>query len=207
METKFVGLKRLLATTWVVQRRFVWMLTTICGCRGMRYFQRVVHLPKLVIEGIARTRHGITGGGKKAEIGKWKDNGIHQKSSFLCILFGAKKKSGILFPAASDSPSFSYHIKRFLLHQGASHLALGGTGLEEDNVTIIKDVVLALGHDLALSLDLGFGTELLEHGVVVYDTLDEGLLEVTVDNTSGLRSLGASTNGPLADLISTSGEE
>lgn len=122
----------------------------------------------------------------------------------MFILSGAKKK-WYLIPAAIHSPGFSYHIN--LVTTRASRLALGGASLEEDNVTIIKDVVLALGHDLALGLDLGFGAELLKHGVVVYDTLNEGLLEITVDDTGGLRSLGASTNGPLTDLIGTGGEE
>lgn len=88
------------------------------------------------------------------------------------------------------------------------HLALSSTGLEEDNITILNDVILALGHDLALGLDLGFvTTELPEDVVVVDDSLNEGLLEISVNDTSGLGSLGAVTDGPLANLIGTGGEE
>jgi len=94
-----------------------------------------------------------------------------------------------------------------LVTSKTSTLALGGTSLEQDNITILDDVVLALGHDLALSLDLGLGAELLEHGVVVDDTLNESLLKVTVDDTGGLRCLGAVAEGPLTDFVGTSGEE
>lgn len=88
-----------------------------------------------------------------------------------------------------------------------SNLALGGTGLEQDNVAILNDVVLALGHDLTLGFDLRLGAELLEHAVVVHDTLDEGLLEVTVDDTSSLGRLGSVTDGPLAHLVGAGCEE
>ena len=88
-----------------------------------------------------------------------------------------------------------------------SNLALGGTGLEQDNVAVLDDVVLALGHDLALGLDIRLVANLLEHGVVVHDDLDEGLLEVTVDDTSSLGRLGSVTDGPLAHLIRAGCEE
>ena len=122
----------------------------------------------------------------------------------MCSSSPEQKKKWYLIPAAFHSPSFSYHIK---VTSRASHLALGGTSLEEDNVTILKDVVLTLGHDLALSLELGFRAKLLEHAVVVDDTLDEGLLEVTVNDTGSLRCLGAVADGPLTNLVGTSGEE
>jgi hypothetical protein len=56
----------------------------------------------------------------KSHIGRQKDskgNDIHQKSSFLFILSGAKKKkkvkvvSNSIQPAAFHSIHFSYHIK------------------------------------------------------------------------------------------------
>lgn len=93
-----------------------------------------------------------------------------------------------------------------MVHQ-TTGLALGGTGLEQDNVTILHDVVLALGQDLALGLDRSLITQLPERGVVVDDSLDEGLFEVTVNDTGSLGGLGAVTDGPLAHLIGTSGEE
>ena len=117
-----------------------------------------------------------------------------------------KKKRWYLNPAAFHSSHFSYHIKR-LVTSKASSLALGGTSLEKDNITVLNDVVLALGHDLALGLDLSLSAKLLERLVVVDDDLNESLLEVTVDDTSGLRRLGTVADGPHADLIRTSSEE
>jgi hypothetical protein len=88
-----------------------------------------------------------------------------------------------------------------------SFLCLSGTSLDEYDITILDNIILALGHDLALRLDSSFVTLFLQYVVVVHDTLDEGLLEVAVNNTSGLWSLGASTDSPLTDLISTGCEE
>ena len=76
-----------------------------------------------------------------------------------------------------------------------------------DNIAVLHDVVLALGHDLALGLDLGLITKFLKDVVVEDESLDEGLLEIVVDNTGGLRGLGASANGPLSNLIRSNGEE
>lgn len=89
----------------------------------------------------------------------------------------------------------------------AQCLGLGSTSLDEDDVAVLNNVVLALGHDLSLGLDLGFRLQLLEEVEVVYNALNEGLLKVTVDDTGSLRSLGTVTNSPLTDLVSTSGEE
>ena len=75
--------------------------------------------------------------------------------------------------------------------------ALGSTGLDEQDVSVLHHVFLALGHHLALGLDLGLVAQLLEHVVVVDDRLDEGLLEVTVDDTGGLR--GSSLPGSEVD--------
>lgn len=86
-------------------------------------------------------------------------------------------------------------------------LALGSTGLDVQDVTVFYDVLLALGHDLALGLDLGLFTKFLERVVVENEGLDEGLLEIVVNDTSGLRSLGASADGPLSNLISSDSEE
>lgn len=58
-----------------------------------------------------------------------------------------------------------------------------------------------------MCLDFGFSLQLLEKVEVVYDGLDEGLLEITVNHTGGLRSLGAVTDSPLTDLIGTGCEE
>lgn len=87
------------------------------------------------------------------------------------------------------------------------HLALGSTGLDEEDITILNNVVLALGHDLTSSLDGTFIAKLLQKSKVVHDGLDEGLLKVSVNNTGGSRGLGALADGPLADLISASSEE
>ena len=86
-------------------------------------------------------------------------------------------------------------------------LTLGSTGLDEQNVTILHYVVLALGHDLALGLDLGFVTELLERREVVDNGLDKRLLEIGVDDTGGLGRLGALADGPLANLVGSRCEE
>jgi hypothetical protein len=86
-------------------------------------------------------------------------------------------------------------------------LSLGCTGLDEDDITILDDVVLALGHDLSLGLDLGFCLQLLEGAEVVNNALNESLLKVTVNDTGGLRSLGTVTDSPLTDLVGTGGEE
>jgi hypothetical protein len=86
-------------------------------------------------------------------------------------------------------------------------LTLGGTGLDQQDVSVLYDVLLALRHDLTLGLDLGLVTQLLEHVKVVHNSLDESLLEVRVDNTSGLGGLDTKADGPLADLIGTGGEE
>jgi len=90
---------------------------------------------------------------------------------------------------------------------GYMHLALSGTGLDEQNIAILDDVILALGHDLTGSLNSSFVTELTQGAVVVGNGLNEGLLEVGVDNTGGGRGLDTLTDSPLTDLISTSSEE
>ena len=87
------------------------------------------------------------------------------------------------------------------------HLALSGTGLDEQDIAILDDVILALGHDLTSSLNGSFVAELTQGVVVVGNGLDEGLLEVGVDNTGGGRSLDTLTDSPLTDLISTSSKE
>ncbi|KAI6768176.1 hypothetical protein HG530_006185 [Fusarium avenaceum] len=84
---------------------------------------------------------------------------------------------------------------------------LGSTCLDVDDITILNNILLTLGHDLTLGLDLGFFTKFLECVVVENESLDEGLLEIVVNDTSGLRSLGASTDGPLSNLISSDSEE
>lgn len=88
-----------------------------------------------------------------------------------------------------------------------SALRLGGTSLDDKDITVLDDVFLTLGHHLALRLDLGFVAKLLERAKVVDNGLDEGLLKVAVDNTGGLRSLGSGTDGPLTNLVRAACEE
>lgn len=87
------------------------------------------------------------------------------------------------------------------------NLALGGTGLDKKDVAVLDDVVLPLGHDLALGLHLGLIAKLLEHLEVVHNGLDKRLLKVRVDDTGGLGRLDAIADGPLADLVGADGEE
>ena len=102
----------------------------------------------------------------------------------------------------------SIHVERSSIDASAFQcLSLGSTSLDEDDVSVLDNVVLALGHNLSLGLDLGFRLQLLEEVEVVNNALDESLLEVTVNDTGSLRGLGTVTDGPLADLVGTSGEE
>lgn len=87
------------------------------------------------------------------------------------------------------------------------HLVLGSTSLDEQDITVLDDVILTLGHDLTSSLDTGFIADLTQNTVVVCDSLNEGLLEIGVNDTSGSRRLDTLTDSPLTDLILTSGEE
>jgi hypothetical protein len=86
-------------------------------------------------------------------------------------------------------------------------LALGSTSLEVDNIAVLHDVFLTLGHDLALGLDLRLITKFLKDVVVEDESLDKGLLEIVVNDTGGLRRLGTIANGPLADFIRSDCEE
>lgn len=86
-------------------------------------------------------------------------------------------------------------------------LRLGSTGLDEQDITVLDDVFLALGHDLSLGLNFGFIAQLLQNVEVIDNGLDKGLLKVTVNDTGGLRSLGSVTDRPLADFIGTGCEE
>jgi hypothetical protein len=95
----------------------------------------------------------------------------------------------------------------FKLFDYNMHLVLGSTGLDEQDIAILDDVILALGHDLTGGLDSTFITELTQRVVVVHNDLDECLLEVGVNDTSRSGSLDALADGPLADLIFTGGEE
>lgn len=84
---------------------------------------------------------------------------------------------------------------------------LGSTSLDKEDIAILDDVILTLGHDLTSGLDGSFITEFAQNTVVVRNSLNEGLLEVGVNNTGRSGGLGALTDGPLANLILTSGEE
>lgn len=87
------------------------------------------------------------------------------------------------------------------------HLVLSSTGLDEQDITVLDDVILALGHNFASGLDASFITNLAQSSVVVYDDLDEGLLEVGVNDTSRSGSLDALADGPLPNLVLSGGEE
>src|SRR6266536_682707 len=71
----------------------------------------------------------------------------------------------------------------------------------------IHTIIFAFRHDLTLRLNLCFVAELFQRSEVVYDCLNKSLLEVTMNNTGSLWRLGAISDCPLSDFISTSGEE
>jgi hypothetical protein len=84
---------------------------------------------------------------------------------------------------------------------------LGGTGLNEHNITVFDNVLLTLGHHLTLGLDLSFVAELLQDTKVIDNGLDKRLLKVGVNDTSSLRRLGAVADRPLTDLIGSASKE
>jgi hypothetical protein len=86
-------------------------------------------------------------------------------------------------------------------------LRLCRASLDEDDITILDNVVLALGHDLALRLDGSLITLFPQHAVVVHNDLDERLLKVTMDDTGSLRCLGAVAQRPLPNLVGTGCEK
>lgn len=90
---------------------------------------------------------------------------------------------------------------------GSGSLTLSRTSLDKDDIAVLDNVVLTLRHNLTLGLDLGLAAELLEDVIGVDDGLDEGLLEVAVDDTGGLRGLGAVPDRPLPHLVGARGEE
>lgn len=109
-----------------------------------------------------------------------------------------------LLSQRSRSSLLMFHKLRII---ACATLGLGSASLDQQNVAILNHVVLALGHDLALCLDLGFVAELLEHVVVEHNGLDERLLKVSVDDTRCLRRLGAVADRPLPDLVGADSEE
>lgn len=56
--------------------------------------------------------------------------------------------------------------------------ALGSSGLDEKNITILNDIFFALGHDLSGRFDGGFIAILLESIIVEDNCLDKRLLEI-----------------------------
>lgn len=64
---------------------------------------------------------------------------------------------------------------QFLFYSG---LTLGSTGLDEQDITVLYRVILALGHDLSGSLDGSFVTVLPQGGVIVDNSLNESLFKV-----------------------------
>lgn len=99
------------------------------------------------------------------------------------------------------------HLNIFILDFYLAHLALGSTGLDKEDVTILDDVFLTLRHDLTLGFHFSFIAKLLKHVEVVHNSLDEGLFEICVNDTSSLRCLDTKTDSPLSDLVSTGSEE
>ena len=79
---------------------------------------------------------------------------------------------------------------------------------ELDHVAILYDVLLALGALQALGLDSGI-IEVVGFQVAIADDAgaDEAALEVAVDLTGSLRSLGALADGPGAALLFAVGQE
>ena len=60
-------------------------------------------------------------------------------------------------------------------------LTLSSTSLDQDNISVFYDVVLALGHDLTSCLDGSFVSIFPEGGIVEDDALNESLLEICND--------------------------
>ena len=79
---------------------------------------------------------------------------------------------------------------------------------ELDHVAVLHDVLLALGALQALGLDSGV-IEVVGFQVAVADDAgaDEAALEIAVDLTGGLRSLGALADGPGTALLLAVGQE
>ena len=79
---------------------------------------------------------------------------------------------------------------------------------ELDDVAIVHNVLLALGALQTLGLDGGV-VEVVGFQIVIADDAgaDEAALEVAVDLTGSLRSLGALADGPCAALLLAVGQE
>ena len=79
---------------------------------------------------------------------------------------------------------------------------------EFDHVAVLHNVLLALGALQALGLDSGI-IEVVGFQVAIADDAgaDEAALEIAVDLTGGLRSLGALADGPGAALLFAVGQE
>lgn len=87
------------------------------------------------------------------------------------------------------------------------HLVLRSTSLDEHDISILNHIILTLGHDLTSGLHGSLVAKLPEGAVVVHDSLDEGLLKVSVNDTSRTGGLDTLADSPLADLVRTGGEE
>lgn len=79
--------------------------------------------------------------------------------------------------------------------------------LEDDDISILHDVILTLGVDLTSSTNSSFRASLLKVSVRDNFSANKLLLEIGVDGTSGLRSLHTSVDGPGANLRLTDSEE
>jgi len=86
-------------------------------------------------------------------------------------------------------------------------LTLGSASFDEQNVAILDHIVLALGHNLTLGLDASFVTLLPQYTVVIHNCLNEGLFEITMNDTSSLGRLCAVTYCPLPNLVRTGCKE
>src|SRR5271169_5286452 len=75
------------------------------------------------------------------------------------------------------------------------------------DVAVLDDVVLAFEPHLAGIARAGLAV--VSHVIVVSDRLgaDKATLEISVDDTRGLRGLGAARHGPGAHLLRPGGEE
>ena len=86
-------------------------------------------------------------------------------------------------------------------------LALGCTSLDQQNISILDNIILALGHNLSGSLGGAFVAVLLQSVIVVNNGLNESLFEIRVNDTSSSWSLDTLPDGPLSDFIRTGGEK
>lgn len=86
-------------------------------------------------------------------------------------------------------------------------LILAGAGSKVNNITVFNNVLLTLLEQLTIGLNSGFVAKINEVLVLGDLSQNKGVHEIVVNDTSGLRSLGTNTDGPLSDLVGTGGKE